>query len=228
MEREIQAFTQGLAGPVHWLLCVVNGPGAGTGMGMFYRYGGVPIVAKSFLPNDDMNIPRASLQETLDYILALCDEAIAGLPDTWSAQYYGRFTKGAAMAIKARTLQFAARPLFNTGAPYLDFGENNKMISFGSQDNTRWDKAIAANEAVLSWAQANGYALINTGGAGTGKPNPNALNDYGTATSVPGNSEVLLACKVDENMSNICVYVFFGIDDFFETLFQWSAFLVCF
>lgn len=175
-------------------------------MGMFYRYGGVPIVTKSFLPSDDMNIPRASLQETLDYILALCDEAIAGLPDAWPAQYSGRFTKGAAMAIKARTLQFAARPLFNAGTPYLDFGENNKMICFGSQDNTRWENAITANEAVLSWANANGYTLINTGGAGAGHPNPNALNDYGTATSVPGNKEVLLAYKVDENMSNICIY----------------------
>lgn len=175
-------------------------------MGMFYRYGGVPIVTKSFLPNDEMDIPRATLQETLDYIMALCDEAIAGLPDAWPPQYYGRFTKGAAMAIKARTLQFAARPLFNSATPYLDFGANSNMICFGSQDNTRWENAIAANEAVLSWANANGYMLINTGGAGVGQPNPNAMNDYGTATSVPGNKEVLLAYKVDENMTNICIY----------------------
>ena len=175
-------------------------------MGMFYRYGGVPIVTKSFLPDDDMNIPRTSLQETLEYVLSLCDEAIAGLPDSWPANYYGRFTKGAAMAIKARTLMYAARPLFNSSSSYLDFGENNNMISFGNQDNNRWNTAIQANEAVLTWARSNGYELINTGDAGTGQPNPNAVDDYGTATSVPGNKEVILAYKVDEAMNQISIY----------------------
>lgn len=175
-------------------------------MGMFYRYGGVPIVTKSFLPDDDMNTPRSTLQETLDYIVTLCDEAINDLPDSWPAQYYGRMTKGAAMAIKARTLLFAARPLFNTATPYLPFGEHNNMICFGNEDNTRWQKAIDANEAVINWAQSNGYALINTGGAGTGQLNPNAADDYGTATSVPGNKEVILAYKIDEDLSQICIY----------------------
>ena len=175
-------------------------------MGMFYRYGGVPIVTKSFLPDDEMNFPRTSLQETLDYVLSLCDEAIAGLPDSWPANYYGRLTKGAAMAIKARTLMFAARPLFNSSTPYLDFGQNNNMISFGNQDNNRWNLAIQANEAVLTWARSNAYELINTGGAGVGMPNPNAVDDYGTATSVPGNKEVILAYKVNANMTSIAVY----------------------
>ncbi len=175
-------------------------------MGMFYRYGGVPIVRKSFLPDDNMNVPRTTLQETLDYVLELCDEAIEKLPDSWEPNYYGRFTKGAAMAIKARTLMFAARPLFNSSTPYLDFGQNNNMISFGNQDNNRWTQAIDANEAVLTWAKSNGYELINTGGAGAGQPNPNAVDDYGTATSVSGNREVILAYKLDEDMSQICIY----------------------
>lgn len=175
-------------------------------MGMFYRYGGVPIVRKAFLADDDLAIPRATLQETLDYILELCDEAIAGLPDFWPSQHYGRFTKGAAMAIKARTLMFAARPLFNSSTPVMDFGLHNDKISFGSVNEERWQQAIAANEAVLNWANANGYQLINTGGAGVGNPNPNALDDYGTATSVPGNKEVLLAYKRDEDMTYICIY----------------------
>lgn len=175
-------------------------------MGMFYRYGGVPIVTKSFLPDDDMNAPRASLQETLDYIVALCDEAIAGLPNSWPASYYGRLTKGAAMAIKARTLMFAARPLFNSSTPYLDLGQNNNLVSFGNPDNNRWTQAIQANEAVLTWARANGYELINTGGAGVGQPNPNSADDYGTATSVPGNKEVILAYKLDQAGTNLCVF----------------------
>lgn len=167
-------------------------------MGMFYRYGGLPIVSKSFVPTDDLNIKRTTLEETLNYILELCDEAIAGLPAKWSDDQTGRLTKGAVMAIKAKVLMYAARPLFNSATPYLDFGSNNNLISFGTIDNNRWQKAITANEAVLTWAAANGYKLINTGNAGAGNPNPNALDDYGKATSTPGNEEVILAYKFDQ------------------------------
>ena len=168
-------------------------------MGMFYRYGGLPIVRKSFEATDDLNIPRESLQNTLDYIVELCDEAYNGLPaGDWSENWTGRLTRGAVLAIKARALQFAARPLFNSSTPYLDNGENNNLICFGNNDDARWQAAISANEAVLTWANSNGYQLINSGGAGAGQPNPNALDDYGTATSTPANRETLLAYKCDE------------------------------
>ncbi len=165
-------------------------------MGMFYRYGGVPIVRGSFEANDDLSAPRASLQETLNYVIELCDEAYAGLPESkWAAAQTGRMTRGAVLAMKARALQYAARPLFNSATPYLDNGEGNNLICFGSADAGRWQDAIDANEAVLKWAAENGYELINTGGAGEGQPNPNAADDYGTATSTPSNREVLLAFK---------------------------------
>lgn len=171
-------------------------------MGMFARYGGVPILTKSLTSSDSLNIPRAGLQETLDYIIRLSNDAIAGLPDKWDPQYTGRLTRGAAMAIKAKALMYAARPLFNSATPYLDFGANNKLICFGSQNASRWTDAIAANEAVLTWALQNGYALINTGG-GPNTPNVNAFDDYGTATSLPSNKEVLLAYRVDETLSKM-------------------------
>ena len=180
-------------------------------MGMFYRYGGLPIVTKSFVPEDDLTLPRASLQEMLDYTLELIDEAYQGLPNSWNnigertGMYAGRLTKGAALAMKARLLMFAARPLFNSTTPYLDFGENNNVICFGNVNQSRWQDAIAANEAVLTWAAANGYGLINTGGAAAGQPNPNAAADYGTACSVLGNKEVILAYKLNDN-GNIPYY----------------------
>lgn len=169
-------------------------------MSMFIRYGGVPIITKSFLPTDNLAIPRSSLQKTLDYTLHLCDSAIAALPDKWpanstGADQTGRLTRGAALAMKAKTLMFAARPLFNSASPYLA-GSDNSLICFGANDGTRWTAAIAANEAVLTWAAANGYALINTGG-GVNIPNSNAMADYGKATSTPNNSEVILAYKSD-------------------------------
>jgi hypothetical protein len=160
-------------------------------MGMFYRYGGVPIVTKSFEASDDLTAGRATLEETLQYILDLCDEAHAGLPAKWDAANTGRMTQGAVLAIKARALMFAARPLFNSATPYLDNGELNNLICFGKEDKERWKDAIDANEAVLSWASGNGVTLINTGGT----PNANAFVDYATATSTPANAEIILAYK---------------------------------
>lgn len=168
-------------------------------MGMFYRYGGVPIVRKSFEASDDLTAGRATLQEMVDFIMELCDEAIGLLPEKWNAANTGRMSKGAALAIKARTLQFAARPLFNSDRPYLDNGADNDLICFGNASVERWKAAIDANEAVLSWAAANGVVLINTGNAGVGEPNPNAFDDYGRATSEPSNEELILAYKFNDN-----------------------------
>ena len=169
-------------------------------MGMFYRYGGVPIVEKSFEASDDLSAPRATLAEMVEFITRLCDEAYAALPAAWPAAYTGRMTKGAALAIKARTLMFAARPLFNSATPYVSMpnSADNAFVCFGNEDKERWKAAIDANEAVLAWASANGVRLLNTGGAGEGNPNPNAFDDYGKATSVPSNEEIILAYKFND------------------------------
>lgn len=169
-------------------------------MGMFYRYGGMPIVRNSFSSPTDpgVSMGRASLSEMLNYILELCQTAYDGLPEgDWDTADQGRMTRGAVLAIKARALLFAARPLFNSATPYIS-GPNNDLVCFGDESAQRWEDAITANEAVLTWAAANNYALINTGGAGDGVANPNAFADYATATSTPANREVLLAYKCDE------------------------------
>jgi len=174
-------------------------------MGMFIRYGGVPIVSKSLSSSDSLLIPRASLQATEDTITSLCDRAASLLPDTWPPQYAGRITKGVAYAIKARTLMYAARPLFNSTSPVLNLGSNNKLICFGSADQSRWQDAIDASNTVITWASSHGYQLINTGG-GTNTPDANAFADYGTATSTPGNIETILAYKNDNPSSGITKY----------------------
>jgi len=164
---------------------------------MFKGFGGVPLVNHSFVATDNMNIPRASLQQTLTFTLALCDSAIAGLPVSWPPSSYGRLTQGSVMTLKAQLLMFAARPLFNSAAPFLNMSNpaNNNMICFGAANPSRWDSAITAATTALSWCKSNGLDIINTGGAGVGNPNPNALNDYGMATSLPGsgNTEMILA-----------------------------------
>jgi hypothetical protein len=154
---------------------------------MLKRYGGIPIVKKSLSVADDIKIPRSSVEDVVNFIAQLCDEAVTVLPDSYADDMKGRVTKGVALSVKAEAFMFAARPLFNSDSPYLSLGgDNDKFICYGNYDAARWEKAIQANLAVLSWAATNGYHLINTG---------NPMVDFGVATSVPGNAEIILAYK---------------------------------
>lgn len=165
---------------------------------MFIMYGGVPIVTKSLNATDDLNIARAPIKEVLDSIVSWCDKAAAVLPSQWSSAWTGRMTKSAALAIKAKALIYAARPLFNSATPYLDNGSKNNLICFGNADATRWTTAAQASEAVITEAETNGAAqIINTG---------DPLADYGTATSTPGNAEVLLAFKMEYDWATNVLY----------------------
>lgn len=167
-------------------------------MGMFYRYGGLPKVVKALTADDDMTAPRMTLQQTLDFILELLQNAHDGLPagDRPAAEK-GRLTRGAVLAMKARVLQFAARPLFNSAVPYRHLGNNNNLICFGSEDPARWIAARDANLAVLEWATGNGYRLIKQAGEGFPNTFEQAVIDYGTATSQPSNEETLLQLKIN-------------------------------
>lgn len=178
-------------------------------MGMFYRYGGLPIVRKSFSSDDsDLNTPRATLQKTLDFIVELCNEAYAGLPDSWAGIdagiYNGRLTKGVPLAIKARAMIYAARPLFNSSAPVIDIGENNNIVCFGSNAGAGyWQDAIAANEAVLTWANSNGKTLIFTSGEGNRNTRAQAIKDLLVVCSQFDNPEIILAYKSHDSGNRI-------------------------
>ncbi len=129
-------------------------------MGMFYRYGGLPIVRGSFSNPADRGFSPAGHRSKRRWSIfsKLCQQAYDGLPEgDWGAADQGRMTRGAVLAIKARTLLFAARPLFNSATPYLSGGHDD-LVCFGSKSDDRWQDAIEANEAVLTWAAANNYA----------------------------------------------------------------------
>lgn len=156
-------------------------------MEMMKRYGGVPLVKGTLTASDA--IARSSVRETLDYILELCADAEPALDGvTWSADWNGRVNKGVVLAIKAETLMYAARPLFNSDVPFMEMADpaNNPMVYLEGYDPKRWETAAKANEDVIAWGKANGYVLISTG-------HPD--EDFGTAVGTPCNAEVLLAYK---------------------------------
>lgn len=69
-------------------------------------FGGVPLVTKTLGLNDGQ-LPRNSKEEVLAFILSELDAAAADLPASYGASDFGRATKGAALAIKARAALYA-------------------------------------------------------------------------------------------------------------------------
>lgn len=184
-------------------------------MTMFQRWGGVPKAIKAYAMDDDINLPRTSAEETLAYILELCKKAYELLPDSWydiepgsADKWEGRLTKGAILAIKAKALTFAARPLFNSEKSYAEkfnmSGADNfdkSFISFGNYDPQRYKDAIDANLAVLEWCKNNGKGLIFTAGEGNVNSFEQAIDDYGRGVSDMYGAERILSFKVASTQS---------------------------
>src|SRR3712207_8424325 len=82
----------------------------------------MPWIDHAYTAGDEMMMPRMTVQETVDKIVDLLDEAAALLPWEWKnhANDDGRMTAAAALALKSRVLQFAASPLFNADKPYKE------------------------------------------------------------------------------------------------------------
>lgn len=97
------------------------------------NYGGVPLITTRFALGDDYRqVKRASLSESIGFVVSEADKATALLPATYTGADVGRATKGAALALKARMLLYAASPLYA-----------------GTNDNARWQTAAQAARAVL-------------------------------------------------------------------------------
>ncbi|MDR0698462.1 MAG: RagB/SusD family nutrient uptake outer membrane protein [Tannerella sp.] len=126
------------------------------------RYGGYPLVKKALSTNEDLQIPRSAYDTCVEYIVGLCDEAAGLLPLSYANNQLGRATKGAALALKARILLYAASPLFNdpsTPEDHLEHGAYNPL---------KWEDAAAAAASVISLKNPNGSNVYSLYANGTG------------------------------------------------------------
>ena len=104
-------------------------------------YGGVPIIESHV--DDGTMIARSSYEEVVDYIVREVDDYKGELASNWDKfkDREGRFTLGVALAIKARTLLYAASPLHNP-----------------NHDVKKWEKAAAAANELIQHDSLN-YSL---------------------------------------------------------------------
>lgn len=113
------------------------------------RYGSVPLVTKTLSTTDDTNLPQTSYDDIINFIVSEVDAWKTTMQPNWKTSAFtsndGRLSRGAALALKARALLFAASPLHNP---------NN--------DVTKWQKAAAALNDVIVFAQGAGAYGLHT------------------------------------------------------------------
>ncbi len=99
------------------------------------RFGGVPIVEKTYKLGDTETFTRTTIDETVAYIEKNITEALPGLPAKYAANEgnFGRATQDACLALRSRLYLYAASPLYSP-----------------TKDNAKWQKAADAAQALLS------------------------------------------------------------------------------
>lgn len=109
------------------------------------RYGGIPIVGdKVYDLNENIELPRNTFEQTVDYIVSELDSIkndLRSLPIPDAAANAHVVTTQAAQALKIRVLLYAASPLFNQHP--IETG--NELVGYASYDRERWK--IAADAA---------------------------------------------------------------------------------
>jgi starch-binding outer membrane protein, SusD/RagB family len=124
-------------------------------------YGGVPLVTRTYALEDDFLIPRSSLDESVQYVVDEADMAASLLPLDYSSSPddIGRATKGAALALKARILLYAASDLYNDPSWAGGFSNPELISSTTGNRAAKWQAAKDAAKAVMDLGI---YALHDT------------------------------------------------------------------
>jgi hypothetical protein len=116
---------------------------------LFRAYGDVPLVTTTLTNAQANNITRTPADQIVKFIVDELDAVAPYLPVSYTTEVgseIGRATRVAAFALKARTLLYAASPLFNP-----------------TNDRTKWEKAAEACKYILDNAGTWGLKLSSYG-----------------------------------------------------------------
>lgn len=115
-------------------------------------YGGVPLITKAYELGDDYLAPRDTYEDCINFVVSELDKAAELIIPTQK----GRATKGAALALKARVLLYAASDLYNSNASWASGYDHPELVGYiGGDRRARWQAAKDAAKAVMGM----GYEL---------------------------------------------------------------------
>ena len=117
-----------------------------------YRwYGGVVLLGEETISSTQLEYARSSAEATVDYIVSEMSDVANQLPLEWDAPNYGRATRGAALAYKARTLLYAASKLNNPSMERKKW-ENAKSALWDVINLNKYDLYYDTGNRALSYA----------------------------------------------------------------------------
>lgn len=128
-------------------------------------YGPIPIIRENLPVSasvDEVRVYRDPIDDVVNYIVELIDEAAAGLPDRIESMITdaGRITRPIALATKAEVLVWAASPLFNGNPDYLNFKDKRGVqLVPAEKDNTKWERAATAIKEAIETCEAAGHGF---------------------------------------------------------------------
>lgn len=191
------------------------------------RYGGVPIVESQYAAG--RFIPRSTYDEVVDYIVREIDDHKDKLAVDWTSfsERNGRFTLGAALAIKARVLLYAASPLHNPDKklepwkkaaaaayeiivhPALNYSLDGDYGAYfqGNRSLSSPETIYVVRREQSNTMERNNYPIATPGGASGVTPTQNLVEAYELLEGAPvtndpyANRDPRLAASVVTNGS---------------------------
>lgn len=168
---------------------------------MFRHFGGLPLTDHSFAVSPSYSVPRATVEETVNYMINLLNEAERDLPwdlsEDGEANWQGRFTKAAALGLKCKILLFAASPLFNDNEPYCteqpQEAVNSRQVWYGSYKPELWSQCLKACEDFFNALGSNGRYELTQANTASNDAYRNAFN---TAYFLRDNKELLISTRI--------------------------------
>lgn len=130
------------------------------------RYGSFILVPENIPVNSSteaMMQPRNTIDECVNAIVELLDDAIAVLPSIENKEVSrtNYHSLESAATLKAMTLLYAASPLYNGNELLRNFRNRNGELLFPAYDKEKWRIAAEAIDEAIALCEAGGFELIS-------------------------------------------------------------------
>lgn len=131
---------------------------------MIELYGPIPfkpgVIVDVGAPASELMTTQTPYDSIVNWIDTELKQVSGALPATYSDVHdWGKATSIAALAIRARTLLFAASPLFNGNSDLSNWKNTNGTNLFSAYDASKWGRAATAFKELIDAATAAGYGL---------------------------------------------------------------------
>lgn len=199
IETDIYSYMRDVAS-LNWYIAEAHIARAYYYSELIKMYGGVPIIEKTIEQTDNEKVTQATYDQVVEYILNEIDTYSEDLAVNWDefADREGRFTLGAALAIKSRVLLHAASPLHNPNGDLkkwieaaeaardfindveldYDLDQNYSLYFIGANSLSSPETIYAVRRGVSNTMEMNNYPISTPGGFSGVTPSHNLVSAY--------------------------------------------------